>query len=95
MKWTAIGMCLLLAGCTMASNQIDPVKKSDIRYAAKNCSQLNRDASETYAELSARSQANDNQTGEYTDDNVIRIADLKGQLGTITSTMASKGCPAA
>jgi hypothetical protein len=64
------------------------------QYAAKTCDQLSRDASETYAELSARSKANDDRTGEFRSGNVGRIAQLKGQLDTITATMATKGCPA-
>ena len=95
MKWAIVALCVLVAGCntTMTSNQIQPIEKSDVGYAAKNCSQLSRNASDTYAELSARSQANDNQTGEFTDANVTRIGQLKGQLSTITATMAAKGCP--
>lgn len=93
MKWTMIAACGLLAGCTMASNQIEPTKTSDVAYAGKNCDQLSRNASDVYAELSARSQANDNQTSEFMDGNVARIAQLKGKLNAITATMATKGCP--
>lgn len=95
MKWAAVVACWLLAGCTttVATNQIEPAKTDDLHYAGKNCKQLGRNASQIYAELSARSQANDNQTGEFTDGNVTRIAQLKGELSAITATMATKGCP--
>lgn len=94
MRLTVLALIPLVVGCTkIASNQIEPAKTSDTPYAAKNCKQLGRNASETYAELSARSVANDNQTGEFGADNAIVISHLKGQLNTIMATMANKSCP--
>lgn len=94
MRWIALALVPLVVGCTkVASNQIEPAKTSDVAYAAKNCKQLERDAGNIYGELSARSMANDNQTGEFGADNATVISHLKGQLSTIMATMANKGCP--
>lgn len=101
MRWTALLACLLLAGCNsldrlhfVPAGQIAANPKSDLRYTMKPCSELAQLKGSTYSELSARSKAHD--AGDTAGSgSMAEIADLKGELNAINSTMAAKGCPAA
>jgi hypothetical protein len=96
--WAIGAACLVLAGCAgpigklhSPSAHIAAKPKSDLKYALKGCGELSELRDAAYAELTAKSKAHDANPSFQS---AGEIADLKGEYNMLSSTMASKGCPA-